>query len=361
MNRLAALAVVVAGLLAASTTAEARLGDPLRFAPAPFSELAPGSANGSSWLQPPPNTSFPSRDLKAFHLQPPPEFATQKFSRNVKGHFKVVCVAVKRDGKNQNPGRGQCRKALALLRFFERWADGRVSFSKKTGSISVRRDMRPTKARNLAIRAAGRGADFVIVIDKESKRQSGGRRVARIRGTSAFLHEMGHLLNLGHAGAMRRKNGKKRFDRTGDAKNIMSRFADHRLNAVQLLWLGWRDARTQYAVHRRSYASQKYVLKRETAPADAPGLMGVIIPPEEFGGGKRFAMVTFPTGCSGNGCMALLLSNGGGSHLLSRGGRLINDQRTTGIMVQKLRVFDDPSGARLVEIGITLPAAGPAS
>lgn len=174
-----------------------------------------------------------------------------------------------------------------------------------------------------------------------------GSKVAYLRGAqySTAIHEVGHLLGLGHAGRYELTKGRWKLDHYGDGKSAMSRYPSGLLTAPQYYDQGWTP---KEEVGHYSPGGENVFTLKQVGNFKGDGAMSVVkVPAKYFHGGpvqepigkRRDAYISFPTGCK-NGCVAIHLSSGGASQKIKTFGREYFDKRFTGLHITKTSFVD---------------------
>lgn len=120
---------------------------------------------------------------------------------------------------------------------------------------------------------------YAIVHNNVRDYSNAGRGVAHLEDTliRTWLHEVGHLLTLKHAGKFLGYGTELEYDQYGDGSSFMGRFASHVLNAPQLYYCGW-FAKEKVAQHDLGSADTRYKLEALYSTTPSDHVQAVIIP-----------------------------------------------------------------------------------
>lgn len=293
------------------------------------------------------------------------QYAPQR--KPLSGNPALTCISMQFLDRNRSTGCGKMTAAVAKT--MRRNSRGLLQLKPKNVLVSVPFKWRYRK--KAAFWAMNKIKSKYYILPRLSKHSHAGSKIAWVAGSSSAPHEVGHLLGLGHAGIykeVKKKKGKGtqiKLSIYADGQSLMSRFASAFITAPQYYHLGWLP-KNEAAMFEEG---KIYSLKRINR-FDESGLATVIVPPSYFrgeassdeldsmsddstlssnisgdlsiqGGKKkksvppRKAFVAFPIGCK-NGCVALYLSNGGGSQRVKLFGREYYDEKFTGLHIKNL-------------------------
>lgn len=236
--------------------------------------------------------------------------ARKSFEKNI----ALACIAIiwptgrsASTAKVASMGRGVATVYKSLSHgdlIFNTSAKGvRVTYNRAKKNVS--------KAENQAIADVSKSKNFdmfALVNGGVTKGSNAGKKYAHLNGTllRTGLHEIGHLLGLGHAGAY--INGK--LDDYGDGTSFMGKYATDKLNAPQLYFFGWVAANktAQYNI-----GSPTTTYNVEYSYVDKPSdsnVSGVLIPRKN---GRSLFFSIAPIGGKMLGCVHYILNNGAGT------------------------------------------------
>lgn len=288
------------------------------------------------------------------------------FPQNIiEGERSLTCIGIKYTNINRHVTAGQCHTMTNHVGdFYENNSRGLLQL--RTAAFQVDVPLRGNKknvgaAEQYAINQH-KGADwYAIASIYTGNHASDG--IAHVSGAllSTVTHEVGHLVGLGHAGAYTLKKGKMIFDQYGDHQSAMSRYSSPFLTSPQYYYLGWipKEEMMMYQ-DDKSYVLKKIVSFKEN------GLSVILVPASSFihhnsyidgfieyegddvsetvaekkPSGPRNAFISFPPGCD-KPCVAIHLSNGGGSQKVATFSKEYYDEFFTGLHIKVLGVTGD--------------------
>jgi len=184
-------------------------------------------------------------------------------------------------------------------------------------------------------------SDYYALINNGVKGYSNsGKSIAHLLGalSSTGCHEIGHCLNLGHASNYYiNSKGKLDLSQTGDRQSVMGRFSSALITAPQYYHMGWLFE-NECAMHEYDGPEKLYELRPigKTDKTDVLAAVRIVLP-----NNVRDAFVSFPSKChNSDSCIALHLTNGGGSQLIQIFGNEFYDERFTGLLIKKVGYKD---------------------
>ncbi len=253
----------------------------------------------------------------------------------VGGDKKVLVASIKwSDQKRYSKPMGL---ANHLKKFFRKNSRGLLTLDTKSKTVRVNLKAKKKNVRKAEnyIRNRYKGYQYYVIINNIKKGNSAGKNIAHLRSGlgSTGCHEVGHLLGLGHAGTYN-KNGK--LDHYGDGQSVMSRYPSAFISAPQYYHQGWLF-KNEVALHDENGPEKTYTLRRITKLEDRDMLAGVLIP---MGANRRRAFVAFPKCYKGDSCVALYLTNGGGSQRIQLFKTEYYDKKFTGLLIKKINYED---------------------
>lgn len=244
---------------------------------------------------------------------------------------KLICIGIIYQDKSFNVTSGKCKTlANKIKEFYRKNSRGLLQFDVSSAVVKVPYTARPAnvnKAEQFAINKFPGFDIYAIVVTCISASHAG----AKIAHLENFLvrtgaHEVGHILNLGHAGNF---DNKFVLDPYGDALSVMGKYPSEYLTAPQYEYKKWCP-KDEIAIYSGT-EQQTFTVKR-LINFTAEGLSMVKIPKE-----GRPAFISFPQGSKYYGSdpyLALHLQNAGGSQKIKTFKKELYDSKFTGLHIK---------------------------
>lgn len=271
--------------------------------------------------------------------------------KEVKGLQTLACLGLKYKDVDRHTDAKTCKDlAAGVGEFYEKSSRGLLKMNTSGFQVNV-----PFNGVNKNLGAAEKfamekhpGYDMYAIVGMFLPVSHAGGKVAHLINSLQrdADHEVGHLEGLGHSGVYSFEDGQWVLKPYGDHDSVMGEFPSNGLTAPQYYHQGWLPLR-EVALYE---PGKTYTLKRIN-DFKGDGLSAVIVKSGQFHGGqdvvsdakgkRRDAFISFPTGCQGDGsCLALHLSNDGGSQRIAKFGSEYYDEHFTGIHLKILEYKD---------------------
>jgi hypothetical protein len=273
------------------------------------------------------------------------KYATRR--KAVLGVKKLKCIGLKWKNQKRHASNGQCKTlANQVRKFYLRNSRGLLDF-RPSSNVYVTNMNAAKKNINKAEQAAKRKypSDIYMIVNSIKDGSNAGKGTAHLKGTLVRTgnHEVGHLLGLGHAGSYR----KGKLDHYADGTSVMGRFPSEHLTAPQYYHQGW-----YFEKEVALYEPGKVYLLTKATSLKNQDLKAVLITTSYLrGDGSRPAFVSYPPGCRKT-CIALHLSNGGGSQKIKTFANQYHDKKYTGLKITKVKDIDGKISVKIEHEGL---------
>lgn len=172
---------------------------------------------------------------------------------------------------------------------------------------------------------------YAIINNGVSQANHGSGNTAHLKTTLVrnALHEIGHILGLGHAGSYTEGE----HDDYGDNMSFMGRYSSTALTAPHYYWLGWTP-KSEVIIHDPNSQEKIYKIKMLNQ-YDVKGNSYVIVP---FDGKKNDAYISFPPWKHEGEPLVLHIGGEGASQKIKVFGNEYYDERFTKLRIKILSV-----------------------